>query len=435
MTSPVTSSDLDGPVPGSDGIAARAAALTKVYGAGQTAVTALRGIDADFPRGYYTAIMGPSGSGKSTLMHCLAGLDTITSGQVFIGDVDLSTLKDKELTQMRRDRVGFVFQQFNLLPTLTAQENITLPLDIAGRKPDKQWYDTVIEAVGLRDRLTHRPTELSGGQQQRVACARALIGKPEIVFADEPTGNLDSRSSAEVLGFLRRTVREFGQTVVMVTHDPNAASYADRVIFLADGRIVDELKSPTAEQVLDRMKSLDTVAGDVSVGAADARGRCLMLRASLRSLLSRKLRLFLSVLAVVLGVAFVSGTFVLTDTLKSTFTSLFSNAYSHVDAAVQSKAAFNQNGQADREPLAESVLPTVRSVPGVAEATGTASGYAQLVGKDGKPIHNGGAPAIGISWTNSTLQPVKLQSGSCSGRRLPDSGRRESRKAAPPGRR
>jgi putative ABC transport system ATP-binding protein len=271
VTSPVASSALDGPMPGSDGLAARSTALTKVYGSGATAVTALRSIDAEFPRGMFTAIMGPSGSGKSTLMHCLAGLDTITSGRVFIGDVDLSTLKDKELTLLRRDRVGFVFQQFNLLPTLTAQENITLPLDIAGRKPDKAWFDTVIEAVGLRDRLAHRPTELSGGQQQRVACARALIGKPDIVFADEPTGNLDSRSGAEVLGFLRRTVREFGQTVVMVTHDPNAASYADRVIFLADGRVVDQLKTPTADQVLDRMKSLDTVSptGDVSVGAAD----------------------------------------------------------------------------------------------------------------------------------------------------------------------
>jgi putative ABC transport system ATP-binding protein len=270
VTSPVTSSQLDDPMPGADGNAARATALTKVYGSGDTAVTALRGIDAEFPKGMFTAIMGPSGSGKSTLMHCLAGLDTITSGRVYIGDVDLSALKDKELTQLRRDRVGFVFQQFNLLPTLTAQENITLPLDIAGRKPDKAWFDTVIEAVSLRDRLGHRPTELSGGQQQRVACARALISKPAIVFADEPTGNLDSRSGAEVLSFLRRSVREFGQTVVMVTHDPNAASYADRVIFLADGRIVDELKTPTADQVLDRMKSLDTVTSDVSVGAADS---------------------------------------------------------------------------------------------------------------------------------------------------------------------
>jgi putative ABC transport system ATP-binding protein len=272
VTSPATSSDLADAPSATNGNAARAVGLTKVYGSGQTAVTALRGIDAEFPRGRYTAIMGPSGSGKSTLMHCLAGLDTVTDGRVFIGDVDLSSLKDKDLTQLRRDRVGFVFQQFNLLPTLTAKENITLPLDIAGRKPDQQWFDTVIDAVGLRDRLDHRPTELSGGQQQRVACARALISKPNIVFADEPTGNLDSRSGAEVLGFLRRSVREFGQTVVMVTHDANAASYADGVIFLADGRIVDEIVNPTAEQVLDRMKSLDTVSqtGDVSLTAADA---------------------------------------------------------------------------------------------------------------------------------------------------------------------
>jgi putative ABC transport system ATP-binding protein len=272
VTSPATSSDLADAPSATNGNAARAVGLTKVYGSGQTAVTALRGIDAEFPRGRFTAIMGPSGSGKSTLMHCLAGLDTVTDGRVFIGDVDLSSLKDKDLTQLRRDRVGFVFQQFNLLPTLTAKENITLPLDIAGRKPDQQWFDTVIDAVGLRDRLDHRPTELSGGQQQRVACARALISKPNIVFADEPTGNLDSRSGAEVLGFLRRSVREFGQTVVMVTHDANAASYADGVIFLADGRIVDEIVNPTAEQVLDRMKSLDTVSqtGDVSLTAADA---------------------------------------------------------------------------------------------------------------------------------------------------------------------
>jgi putative ABC transport system ATP-binding protein len=272
VTSPATSSDLADAPSATNGNAARAVGLTKVYGSGQTAVTALRGIDAEFPRGRYTAIMGPSGSGKSTLMHCLAGLDTVTDGRVFIGDVDLSSLKDKDLTQLRRDRVGFVFQQFNLLPTLTAKENVTLPLDIAGRKPDQQWFDTVIDAVGLRDRLDHRPTELSGGQQQRVACARALISKPDIVFADEPTGNLDSRSGAEVLGFLRRSVREFGQTVVMVTHDANAASYADAVIFLADGRIVDQIVNPTAEVVLDRMKSLDTVSqtGDVSLSKPDA---------------------------------------------------------------------------------------------------------------------------------------------------------------------
>jgi putative ABC transport system ATP-binding protein len=237
--------------------AARAAALTKVYGSGETRVTALDSVDVDIETGRFTAIMGPSGSGKSTLMHCLAGLDSITSGQVWIGDTELSALSDKKLTQLRRDAVGFVFQAFNLVPTLSALENITLPLDIAGRKPDQAWLDTVIDTVGLRDRLRHRPSELSGGQQQRVACARALASRPTIVFADEPTGNLDSRSGAEVLGFLRRSVDEFGQTIVMVTHDPGAASYADRVLFLADGRIVDEMASPSADRVLERMKAFE----------------------------------------------------------------------------------------------------------------------------------------------------------------------------------
>ncbi len=237
--------------------AARARALTKVYGSGDTRVTALDAVDVDIEQGRFTAIMGPSGSGKSTLMHCLAGLDSISGGEVWIGDTELSALSDKALTRLRRDSVGFVFQAFNLVPTLTALENITLPLDIAGRKPDQQWLDTVIDTVGLRDRLKHRPSELSGGQQQRVACARALASRPTIVFADEPTGNLDSRSGAEVLGFLRRSVDEFGQTIVMVTHDPGAASYSDRVLFLADGRIVDEMLSPTADAVLERMKAFE----------------------------------------------------------------------------------------------------------------------------------------------------------------------------------
>ncbi len=237
--------------------AARAASLSKIYGHGDTRVTALDAVDVEIEAGRYTAIMGPSGSGKSTLMYCLAGLDAITSGQVWIGDTELSALSDKALTRLRRDAVGFVFQAFNLVPTLTALENITLPLDIAGRKPDQAWLDTVIDTVGLRDRLKHRPSELSGGQQQRVACARALASRPSIIFADEPTGNLDSRSSAEVLGFLRRSVDEFGQTIVMVTHDPGAASYADRVIFLADGQIVEELENPTAESVLERMKAFE----------------------------------------------------------------------------------------------------------------------------------------------------------------------------------
>lgn len=237
--------------------AARSASLTKIYGEGEAQVVALDGVDIEIEQGRFTAIMGPSGSGKSTLMHCLAGLDSVSAGQVWIGDVDLTALKDKALTALRRDKVGFVFQSFNLIPTLTAQENITLPMDIAGHGYDQQWVDLIIDTVGLRSRLDHKPSELSGGQQQRVACARALASRPEIIFADEPTGNLDSRSGAEVLGFLRRSVDEFGQTIVMVTHDPNAASYAQRVVFLADGRIVDEMTDPTAERVLDRMKRFD----------------------------------------------------------------------------------------------------------------------------------------------------------------------------------
>jgi putative ABC transport system ATP-binding protein len=202
--------------------------------------------------------MGPSGSGKSTLMHCVAGLDTFSSGSVRIGDTELGSLKDKQLTKLRRDKIGFIFQAFNLLPTLTALENITLPMDIAGRKPDRAWLNQVVDTVGLKDRLKHRPTQLSGGQQQRVAVARALAARPEIIFGDEPTGNLDSRAGAEVLGFLRRSVDDLGQTIVMVTHDPVAASYADRVLYLADGRIVDEMHQPTADQVLDRMKDFDS---------------------------------------------------------------------------------------------------------------------------------------------------------------------------------
>ncbi|MFJ7155879.1 ABC transporter ATP-binding protein [Streptomyces sp. NPDC101118] len=243
--------------PQTTAVAARATELSKVYGQGETQVVALDRVSVEFGRGQFTAIMGPSGSGKSTLMHCVAGLDTFTSGSVRIGDTELGSLKDKQLTQLRRDKIGFIFQAFNLLPTLTALENITLPMDIAGRKADKQWLENVIQMVGLSGRLSHRPTQLSGGQQQRVAVARALASRPEIIFGDEPTGNLDSRSGAEVLGFLRNSVRELGQTVVMVTHDPVAASYADRVIFLADGRIVDEMYRPTADGVLDRMKAFD----------------------------------------------------------------------------------------------------------------------------------------------------------------------------------
>jgi putative ABC transport system ATP-binding protein len=246
--------------PVSPSIAARAVQLRKVYGEGDASVAALDGVSIDFAAHEFTAVMGPSGSGKSTLMHCMAALDTATSGEVYLGSVNLAGLSDKRLTSLRRDKIGFVFQAYNLVPTLTARENIELPLSIAGRKPDPEWFDTVIDTVGLRDRLNHRPNELSGGQQQRVACARALVSRPEIVFADEPTGNLDSQSGAEVLGFLRRSVDAYQQTVVMVTHDPVAAGYTDRVVFLADGRVVDELRGPTSDAVLETMKRLSQQA-------------------------------------------------------------------------------------------------------------------------------------------------------------------------------
>ncbi|HEY8117133.1 MAG TPA: ABC transporter ATP-binding protein [Actinomycetota bacterium] len=239
------------------GVAARAFGLTKTYGEGDATVRALDDVSVEFERARFSAIMGPSGSGKSTLLHCMAGLDKPTSGQVLIGDVDLTTLSEKDLTLLRRKSVGFVFQAYNLVPTLTASENITLPLDIAGEEPDRAWFDEVVDTVRIRDRLSHRPAELSGGQQQRVAGARALVSRPEIVFADEPTGNLDSRASQEILTFLRSAVKDHGQTIVMVTHDASAASFADRIVFLGDGRVVDEMVEPTTERILDRLKSLE----------------------------------------------------------------------------------------------------------------------------------------------------------------------------------
>jgi putative ABC transport system ATP-binding protein len=252
--------------PGTGGVAARVIELTKVYGSGMAEVRALDGVSLDIAAGEFTAVMGPSGSGKSTLMHICAALDTPTSGQVLLGDTDIGGLDDKRLTQLRRSQIGFVFQSFNLIPTLTARENILLPLSIAGHRPDPDWYDTVIDTVNLRDRLDHRPNQLSGGQQQRVAVARALVSRPTIVFADEPTGNLDSRSGAELLNLLRTSVDEHGQTTVMVTHDPVAAAYTDRVVFLADGRIVDELRRPDREQVLTKMQQLATLAPTVHPG-------------------------------------------------------------------------------------------------------------------------------------------------------------------------
>jgi putative ABC transport system ATP-binding protein len=243
-------------VPPTMTVAARAVGASKIYGKGETEVRALDDISVEFERAVFTAIMGPSGSGKSTLLHCLAGLDSLTSGYVMLSDINLSTLSEKELTKVRRDRIGFVFQAYNLIPTLNALENITLPLSLGHRDPDQAWLDKVIDTVRLRDRLKHRPSEMSGGQQQRVAVARALASRPDVIFADEPTGNLDSRASADILAFMRAAVNDFQQTIVMVTHDPAAAAYADRVVFLADGRIVDELRQPTADAILDRMRDL-----------------------------------------------------------------------------------------------------------------------------------------------------------------------------------
>ncbi len=242
--------------PPSVDVAARAIDASKIYGSGEAEVKALDAITVQFQTGRLTAIMGPSGSGKSTLLHCMAGLDRLSSGQIFLGDVEISRAGEKELTLIRRDKLGFIFQAYNLIPTLNALENMTLPMSLAGRKPDPAWLDTIVDTVRLKDRLTHRPAELSGGQQQRVAVGRALLSKPSLIFADEPTGNLDSRSGAEILSFMRKAVDDLGQTIVMVTHDPIAAGYADRVVFLADGAIVDELLSPTADTVLDKMKSL-----------------------------------------------------------------------------------------------------------------------------------------------------------------------------------
>jgi putative ABC transport system ATP-binding protein len=252
----VTVTDPAPPAAPTGGVAARAVAAVKTYGSGDTIVKALDGVDLEIMAGRFTAVMGPSGSGKSTLMHCMAGLDDLTSGQVLIGDVDLTALKDKELTVLRRDHVGFVFQAFNLVPTLTAEENILLPQSLGGRSPDPEWFDRVVATVGLGDRLTPRPSELSGGQQQRVAVARALVGRPQLAFADEPTGNLDSNSGAEILQFMRSAVDELGQTIVMVTHDPVAASYSDRVVFLVDGQITDDMADPTQDKVIDKLKDL-----------------------------------------------------------------------------------------------------------------------------------------------------------------------------------
>ena len=312
--------------------------VTRRYGEGDTAVDALRGVSVDIAPGKATAVMGPSGSGKSTLMHILAGLDKPTSGSVGIAGTEITTLGDNDLTKLRREHIGFVFQFFNLLPMLDAKENILLPLTIAGEKPDDGWFDQVVSDVGLADRLSHRPSELSGGQQQRVAIARALISKPTVLFADEPTGNLDSSTSAEILELLRRSVDEYGQTIVMVTHDARAAAVAHRVLFLADGSIVRELGECDA-------------ARDPH---GHGRGRRGVIKVSLRGLAGRKLRAVLTGIAIVLGVAMISGTYILTDTINSAFTTLFTESYAGTDAVVIGKRPRHLGRRLRRRPLRRS---------------------------------------------------------------------------------
>ena len=371
--------------------------LRKTYGTGQATVHALAGIDVTFERGRFTAVMGPSGSGKSTLMHCMAGLDRPTSGQTFVGDLDIGRLDDKGLTQMRRDRIGFVFQSFNLVPTLTAGENITLPADLAGKKVDKEWFDYLVGQLGIADRLTHRPTEMSGGQQQRCACARALINRPDLIFADEPTGNLDSNSSAEMLAFLRRSVTEFGQSIVMVTHDPRGAVLrrpgglpGRRQHRRRDGRPHPRLRP----------------------GADRARWAPDMWRVTIKGLLAHKLRLALTALAIVLGVTFIAGTFVLTDTLHNTFDTLFGNIYQNIDFQVRGVAQFGSGGTATRNPVPESLLATVQRVPGVEAADGSVTGYAQYIAPDGKAISTGGAPTLGLSFDpDAQISALRLVQG------------------------
>ena len=368
--------------------------VTRVFGEGDAEVHALNGVTVAFPKGRFTAIMGPSGSGKSTLMHILAGLDRPTSGTVAVDGVDLSELDDSELTELRRDKLGFVFQFFNLLPVLTAEENIELPLKLAGRDADPERKRLLIDAVGLGDRLDHRPSELSGGQQQRVAIARALLSKPAIVFADEPTGNLDSKASGEVLEVLRRAVDEFGQTVAMVTHDAEAAATADRVVVLVDGRIV-----------------RDEAAAERRAGPrADATAR-LMGAVALRNLGARKLRTALTSLAIVLGVMMVAGTYILTDTIDRSFDQIFTESNEGVDAVVTSTEVI-ETDDGTLPPFDASVLRQVNKTEGVAEASGgIADPQVSIIGSDGEPLGGNGAPALGFSTTSERFDPLTYVEG------------------------
>ncbi len=356
--------------------------LSRRYGEGDTAVDALRGVSLDVSKGKLTAVMGPSGSGKSTLMHLLAGLDKPTSGSVTIAGQNITKLDDNALTKLRREHIGFVFQFFNLLPMLTAEENVVLPLTIAGEKPDEAWLEGLLEKTGLSDRRTHRPSELSGGQQQRVAIARALVSKPTVVFADEPTGNLDSKTSGEILTLMRDSVDSYGQTTVMVTHDARAAAIADRILFLDDGEIVKDVGRSDAKTVLDD----DGVAR-------------LVIKVSLRSLWGRKLRTLLTGFAIVLGVATVSGTYVLTDSISHAFDTIFSSIYRNTDAVITGKSAVSKNSTTNLPPFDESLLDKVRAQHDVVAAAigGVADSSTNLIGKNGKVISFGGAPHLGFS--------------------------------------
>ena len=360
--------------------AVAAAELTRRYGDGETAVEALRGVSLEVPQGQFITVMGPSGSGKSTLMHILEGLDRPSAGEVWIDGMPIADLGDKQLTLLRRRHVGFIFQFFNLLPMLSAQENITLPLDLAGKKVDHKWIDELIDNVGLGDRRRHRPAELSGGQQQRVAVARALATRPTVLFADEPTGNLDSKTGEELLTLLRESVDRYGKTIVMVTHDPRAAAMADRILLLAGGEIVRDFDSGTARR---RPR-------------CDERSRCIMIGFAIRGLATRKLRATLTALAVVIGVAMVSGTFVLTDTLNRAFDSLFAEAYENTDAVISGQSVVD-TGIGSEQPVPGNLLDEVRELPDVKAATGWIVDSVKLIGRDGDPISTSGAPTSAFS--------------------------------------
>ena len=374
--------------------------IVRRYGQGDTAVDALRGVSVDIAQGRLTAVMGPSGSGKSTLMHILAGLDRPTSGEVSVAGVEITALDDTELTKLRRDHIGFIFQFFNLLPMLTAAENIVLPLKLAGGKPDPEWLAELIDKVGLGDRLTHRPSELSGGQQQRVAVARALVSRPSVMFADEPTGNLDSTTGGEILALLRDSVDTLGQTTVMVTHDAHAAAIADRVLFLADGQIVRDRRA------LVRARDPRDAGGDDRA----------MIAVALKGVAGRKVRALLTALAIVIGVTMVSGTLVLTDTIQKGFDAVFGASYEQTDAVIAGKEIV-KGSQSGAATVPESLLAQVRALPEVEAAGGTiapiASNRAEIFGRDGKAVGSGDAPQFGLGNDASLPQfsPLKLKTG------------------------